>query len=97
MPPAGISQPALARVDVHRTGHAGRTRRQPQFEGCVMEPMTVWQDWRRIAVVAAALLVLSLLGVGPVAAHGEQSDEAAVLVRQAIVLIVSSPDDLGED
>jgi hypothetical protein len=33
---------------------------------------------------------------GPAAAHGEQSDEAAVLVRQAIALIVSSPGDLGE-
>lgn len=46
--------------------------------------------------MVAMLLALMAGGVGPAAAHGEQSDEAAVLVRQAIALIVSSPDDLGE-
>jgi hypothetical protein len=48
-----------------------------------------------VTLLAGALLIV-LSTAGPAAAHGEQSDEAAVLVRQAIALIVSSPGDLGE-
>jgi len=52
---------------------------------------------RRLVVLLAAVLLTMLTLAPPAMAHGgEQSDEASVLVRQAIALIVSSPDDLGE-
>ncbi|MGC1207633.1 MAG: hypothetical protein WA880_06715 [Ornithinimicrobium sp.] len=48
-------------------------------------------------VIPLTLLLLMALGSGPASAHGgEESDEASVLVRQAIALIVSSPEDTAE-
>ncbi|MGB3829386.1 MAG: hypothetical protein WA962_11480 [Ornithinimicrobium sp.] len=51
----------------------------------------------RLLVVPMVLLVFMTLGVGSAGAHGgEDTDEASVLVRQAIALIVSSPEEPGE-
>lgn len=48
-------------------------------------------------LLLVTLMALSVLSVGPALAHGgEDIDEAKVLVRQAIALIVSTPDDVGE-
>lgn len=50
----------------------------------------------RLWVIPAVLLLMTL-GAGSASAHGgEETDEASVLVRQAIALIVSSPDEPGE-
>lgn len=49
-----------------------------------------------LLTLLTTVLLTMLWTAGPAAAHGEQSDEASVLVRQAIALIVSTPDDLGE-
>lgn len=52
---------------------------------------------RSLVVIPVLLLLLMTFGVGSAAAHGgEDVDEASVLVRQAIALIVSSPDEPGE-
>ncbi len=52
---------------------------------------------RALVVIPLTLVLLMALGAGPASAHGgEESDEASVLVRQAIALIVSSPEDTAE-
>lgn len=51
----------------------------------------------RSAVVIVALLGAGMLVAGPAIAHeGDESDEAAVLVRQAIALIVADPGEPDE-
>lgn len=50
-----------------------------------------------LAVIPLILLLLLGLGARPAGAHGgEETDEALVLVRQAIALVVSSPGEPGE-
>lgn len=49
---------------------------------------------RWFAGIAAALVAIAVVTVAPAAAHeGEKSEEAGVLVRQAIALIVNTPKD----
>lgn len=50
-----------------------------------------------LLVIPVLLVLLMTFGAGPAGAHGgDETDEASVLVRQAIALIVSSPDEPGE-
>lgn len=51
----------------------------------------------QLSVAPMVLLLLMTLGAPPAGAHGgEETDQASVLVRQSIALIVSSPEEPGE-
>jgi hypothetical protein len=45
-------------------------------------------------ILAVAVAAMFVLWAGPAAAHEGESDEARVLVLQAIALIVNTPDDM---
>jgi hypothetical protein len=49
---------------------------------------------RRSGIAGLVLVAALIIGARPAAAHGgDESDEAGVLVRQAIALLVNTPDD----
>lgn len=51
----------------------------------------------RVVIILVAVLGAGMLTSGPAIAHeGDVSDQASVLVRQAIALIVADPGELGE-
>lgn len=54
----------------------------------------VMRQLRLVIAGSCAVVIVTALAASPAAAHeGEESEEAGVLVRQAIALIVNTPDD----